>query len=85
MKSVNVPTFARKRSVKKASVDVAADVVALTAVKFWSVEDPVARMFVDESVVVRRSVSVPVVPRNVEAKKFVVVADVPVAFTKVKF
>ena len=33
----------------------------------------------------RRSVSVPVVPRNVEAKKFVVVADVPVAFTKVKF
>lgn len=49
--------------------------------KFWRVEEPVARMLANVPSPVEKSV--PNVP-EVE-KKLVVVALVPVAFTKVKF
>ena len=65
--------------------------VLLSAVKFWKVLEPLARILRAESVPAR--VSLPpllVVKKKLEvealvAKKFVVVAEVPVALMKVKF
>jgi len=107
--------------VAKVLVEVLLVVVAFVAVKFWRVDDPVARMFaevrvpvrvslvprefVKERVFAKRLVEVaevvvlfvamsdvtvraemfPVVPKRLVEKKFVVVAEVPVAFMKVKF
>ncbi len=65
---------------------VVADVpVALVKVKFWRVEEPVARILPNVprpemfAVVPKRFVKVPVVE-----KKFVVVAEVPVAFVNIR-
>jgi hypothetical protein len=74
------------RFVVKRFVVVALDPVALRNVKFWSVDEPVARIFAAESV--PDNVSFPpfaVVYERFVVKKFVVVADVPVALRKVRF
>ena len=72
--------------VAKKLVEVLFEVVAFFAVKFWRVVLPVARMLVAVSVPVRVSfVPFEFVNAKFVAKKLVEVADVPVAFTKVKF
>jgi hypothetical protein len=55
--------------------------VALTKVKFWRVDDPVTKRLA----AVKRLERLKLVAARLVAKKFVVVAEVPVAFKKVKF
>lgn len=75
-----VVRFVAVRFVVARLVVVADVVVELTAVKFWSVEEPVAR-----NVLVMRSVNVPKVERRMDEKKLVEVAADEVEFTAVKF
>lgn len=56
-------------------------VVAFTPVKFCNVEEPVTRRFPS----VPSPLKFKIEPKTLVEKRFVVVAEVPVAFTKVKF
>ena len=79
------------RFVAKKLVEVELVVVLLSPVKFWKVDDAVARRLVVVRVPVRvRFPPVPIVKNEfvedaVVEKKLVVVAEVPVALVKVKF